>query len=155
MVVRMIEPATYGTDGTETPSVEYAGWGRRVVARLADTLVIVVIGGAVVLILYAILGEDAGIGAYIAVALAGPPLYETVFHGRESGQTPGKRLLGIRIRGEDGGRLSYGRAFGRWVVAYLLSLLAIPLLISYLRPLWNAKNQTWQDSAVSSVVVRE
>jgi uncharacterized RDD family membrane protein YckC len=69
------------------------------------------------------------------------PFYETIFHGSDSGQTPGKRLLGIRIRGEDGGRLSYGRAFGRWVVAVLLGIFTIPLLISYLRPLWNEKNR--------------
>ncbi len=123
-------------------------------ARLVDTVVIILIAAAIAGILYAVLDdEDASLGfAYVILFLAGP-FYETIFHGSDSGQTPGKRLLGIRIRGEDGGRLSYGRAFGRWVVAVLLGIFTITLLISYLRPLWNEKNQTWQDSAVSSVVV--
>jgi hypothetical protein len=35
-----------------------------------------------------------------------------------------------------------------------LGIIVIPLLISDLAPLWDARRQTWQDKAVATVVVR-
>lgn len=50
-------------------------------------------------------------------------LYFTSFIGRW-GQTPGKRLAGIKVVSAAGGRLGYPRALLRWVGYYVSFLLA-------------------------------
>jgi uncharacterized RDD family membrane protein YckC len=131
-----------------------AGWWSRVGAALIDGLVLVVslvviagvgaaLGGAVELVL---------ILAWVAAVIGG---YWVYFEGSESGQTPGKHVLGIRVRDEDGGRASYGQAFGRNIVRVLLGILPLIGLLNVLWPLWDRKNQCLHDKAASTVVVRQ
>jgi uncharacterized RDD family membrane protein YckC len=84
-----------------------------------------------------------------------PFVYFTYFHGGAGGQTPGKRMLGIRVVSDETGQtIGYGRAFGRYAITVVFSLFFIPLLLDYLWPLWDTKNQALHDKVVSSVVVR-
>jgi uncharacterized RDD family membrane protein YckC len=134
-----------------SPEREYAGWWRRVGAYLLDsllvTVVVLVVGG----VLYALIGDAGLVIAYVLIFL-GPFAYFTYFHGRPGGQTPGKSALGIRVRREDGGDLGYGRALARYAFTVVLSILVIPLLIDYLWPLWDARNQSLHDKIAKSVV---
>ncbi|MFI0898807.1 RDD family protein [Streptomyces sp. NPDC020983] len=70
-----------------------------------------------------------------------------------TGQTPGRKIVGIRLLREyDGSTTGFGRAFGR---RWLHALDSIPCALGYLWPLWDAKNQTWADKMVGTVVVRD
>ena len=83
-----------------------------------------------------------------------PFVYFTFMHGRERGQTYGKRALGIRVVNGEGGSIGYGRAFGRYGIMFLFGFLFLPILLDYLWPLWDRKNQALHDKVVSSFVVR-
>ena len=73
------------------------------------------------------------------------------FEGGPTGQTLGKRALGIRVIDfQAGGPIGYGRAVVRYLVKTLLSWI---LLLGYLWMLWDREKQTWHDKAANSVVV--
>jgi uncharacterized RDD family membrane protein YckC len=138
----------------------YASWGRRFVAYLVDLLVILV--PLVVLIVAIVLADPSDdsaawvvvVVAYVATIVV-PFLYFTYFHGESRGQTPGKRLLGIRVVSDESGRsIGFGRAFGRYAITAVFGFFFIPVILDYLWPLWDSKNQTLHDKVVGSVVVR-
>lgn len=113
---------------------DYASWGRRVGAYLLDTLVIAVPLTVIIVIALAAGNpndeDDSSwgvIGIAYLITLVAPFTYFTVMHGRESGQTLGKRWVGIFV---------------------------IPALFDYLWPLWDRMNQALHDKVVGSVVVR-
>jgi uncharacterized RDD family membrane protein YckC len=126
----------------------YASWRRRVLARLADTVLVVAIVAGTAAIAAATGGDwraTAGI-AYLLVAV----LYFPLFHAYASGQTPGKGLLGIAVHRTQGS-LGFGRALWRWLVEGLIGI--IPL-VDYLWPLWDGRNQSLHDKAAGTVVIR-
>ena len=52
-----------------------------------------------------------------------PFVYYTVMHGRASGQTLGKKWLGIAVEEDSaGGSIGYGRAFGRYAIIFVFAL---------------------------------
>lgn len=118
----------------------YASWGRRVVARVVDTLIVV----AIALAAFALDKAVAGL-----VLLLLPFLYFPLFHAYANGQTPGKKLLGIAVHRTQG--LRFGRALWRTLAEALLGI--IPLV----DPLWaliDGRNQTLHDKAAGTVVIR-
>lgn len=141
----MSEPSTQQTGGGNGPSGPRASFGRRLVAALLDGLILGVVGG----ILGASLGDSDrstsnGLGVLLGI------LYYTYFEG-STGQTLGKRALGIRVISlEGGGSIGYGRAFIRYVGRIVST---IPLLLGYLWMLWDREKQTWHDKFAGSVVV--
>ena len=139
----------------------YSSWGRRVGAYLIDGLLLSIpIAIAFVVVIASGPDEDDD-GAWAVLAIAYlitillPFIYFTVMHGGASGQTYGKRWLGIRVVGDEtGNSIGYGRAFGRYAITVVFSIFFIPLLLDYLWPLWDTKNQALHDKVVGSVVVR-
>lgn len=70
-----------------------------------------------------------------------------------TGQTPGKRIVGIRLlREQDGSALGFGLAFGRRLLHFLDSLACF---LGWLWPLWDGKRQTFADKCVRTVVIRD
>ena len=71
-----------------------------------------------------------------------------------TGQTIGKRMLGIRVYdfGGSGGPIGYGRAFIRWLGRIISG---IPCYLGYLWMLWDKEKQTWHDKLATTVVVPE
>ncbi len=125
------------------PSGPRASFGRRVVAALVDGLVVSV----VYWIVWAVATETLASAANLVVGIA----YFTYFEGSASGQTAGKRLLGIRVIDfSTGGPIGYGRALVRYVARFLS---AIPCLLGYFWMLWDGEKQTWHDKLASDVVV--
>ncbi len=89
-----------------------------------------------------------GICSLLALAVG---IWQLVSEG-SSGQTIGKKALGIRlVREADGRPLGFGMAFVRRL-AHVLDGMAC--YIGYLWPLWDDKGQTFADKIVSSLVIR-
>ena len=165
----MTDLPTYPEDAAEReeamPAAEradhaYASWLSRVGAYLVDLLILALPLIVLFLILFAADPGDTGaawIGLILVyiVSLVLPFAYFTVLHGNERGQTLGKRAAGIRVVDErTGGSIGYGRAFGRYGIIVVFGLLIVPVLLDYLWPLWDSKNQAWHDKTVHSVVVK-
>jgi uncharacterized RDD family membrane protein YckC len=69
-----------------------------------------------------------------------------------SGQTVGKRVLGIRVvDARTGGSIGVGRAVGRYFGRLISGLVC---LLGYLWMLWDPEKQTWHDKMVTSYVVK-
>jgi uncharacterized RDD family membrane protein YckC len=75
--------------------------------------------------------------------------YFTWFHGT-TGQTPGKRLMGLRVVRDTGEAISFGTAFLRWV-GYLISFL--PLCMGFLWAGADRRKQAWHDKIAGTVVI--
>jgi uncharacterized RDD family membrane protein YckC len=140
----MSEPPAYSAPATGTkPSGPRAGFWIRFVAALIDGIGLGVIGT----VLGLAIGATAGRGLGILIALA----YYAWLEGTTSGQTIGKRIVGIRVIDfQTGGPIGHGRAAVRYVASILS---AIAILIGYLWMLWDPEKQTWHDKLSGSVVV--
>jgi uncharacterized RDD family membrane protein YckC len=135
-------PVAYSGSG---PSGPRAGFWRRFAALFVDGLVLFIPSIIVVLLL------GQGAGAQAISTLIGLAYYVTL-EGGPTGQTLGKKALGIRVydfRGA-GGPIGYGRALVRSLVKYISGAV---LLLGYLWMLWDKEKQTWHDKAAGSVVV--
>jgi len=119
-----------------------AGFWQRFAAAFIDGIIV----GIPVLVLYEVAkGAGYALGLILSVA------YVVYFEGGPTGQTIGKRVLGIRVYDFDGGgSIGYGRAFIRWLGRILSS---IPCYLGYLWMLWDGEKQTWHDKLAASVVV--
>ena len=119
-----------------------AGFWRRFAAALIDGIIVGVVSGVLEAALH-------GVGYFLAVVLG--VAYYGWLEGSASGQTVGKRGMGIRVYDlRSGGPIGPGRAIGRYF-ARILS--AIPLFLGYFWMLWDDEKQTWHDKLVGSVVV--
>ena len=137
------QPAYQPPAGTG-PSGPRASFGRRLVAIIVDGIII----GVVVLVCYLISRVLADIVA-ILLTLG----YYTYFEGSGSGQTVGKKLLGIRVIDfSAGGPIGYGRGFVRQLARILSGLVCY---LGYLWMLWDKEKQTWHDKLATTVVVPE
>jgi uncharacterized RDD family membrane protein YckC len=125
------------------PSGPRAGFGQRLGAALIDGIFISVVGFVIRLAI----GPTAGglIGLAIGIGYFG------YLEGSASGQTIGKRIVGIRVIDfGSGGPIGFGRAviryFGR-IVSF------IACLLGYFWMLWDKERQTWHDKFANDVVV--
>jgi uncharacterized RDD family membrane protein YckC len=136
-------PAPAPPASSDSPSGPRASFGRRLVAALVDGLVFAVLFG----LLFALTNQGVAYGVGILFSLA----YYTYFEGSASGQTVGKRALGIRVIDfRTGAPIGYGRAFIRWIGRILSQ---IPCYLGYLWMLWDKEKQTWHDKLANDVVV--
>lgn len=126
------------------PSGPRAGFWARLGAAVIDFLVLLIPS----IILLVIFKQGA---AYQAVSTLMTLAYFTYFEGGASGQTIGKKALGIRVYDfRQGGSIGYGRGLLRQICKYLS---AIPIFLGFFWMLWDGEKQTWHDKIVGSVVV--
>jgi uncharacterized RDD family membrane protein YckC len=146
----------------------YAPWWRRVSAFVIDaSAVITAISAfaAPILVLAGFRHTDVShreatwlFVSLLVATIVGGLAYAIVLEGR-SGQTFGKRAVGVRVVAEDGSRCGYGRAANRELLGRLLIggfswLLVLPGMLSYLAALWDPQRQTWHDKIGETIVVR-
>ncbi|MGW8487412.1 RDD family protein [Streptomyces sp. NPDC055886] len=131
---------------------ELAHWGLRFGGTIIDGLII----GLPYIVFVGIgagMGDSTGgvlvmIGALLAFGLGIWQLYQE----GTTGQTIGKKAVGIRLlREADGRPLGFGMAFVRRLAHFLDS---VACYIGWLWPLWDEKKQTFADKVCSSVVVK-
>jgi uncharacterized RDD family membrane protein YckC len=132
-----------GTPPTSGPSGPRAGFGQRFLAALIDGVLLGIFGF--------VLREATSQAGGSAIALAVGIAYFGYLEGSTSGQTLGKKWIGIRVIDfNTGGPIGFGRAviryFGRWVSA-------IACLLGYFWMLWDKEKQTWHDKFATDVVV--
>ncbi len=129
-------------EGAAVAAGPRAGFWSRFGASLIDGILLGVINVALV---YAI--GNAGSAASIAIGL----VYYAVLEGGASGQTLGKRALGIRVISlEGGGPIGFGRALVRYLGRIVSTIV---LFLGYLWMLWDGEKQTWHDKMAGSIVV--
>ena len=131
---------------------------RRIGAYLIDEILLVVIPAAVVGGIAAAAVPDAapaiaGLVAFIA-AIFGPALF-LARKGDSNGQTPGKQLLGLRVRTYDDPAISFGRAVGRETVKVVAMSLPLLNLINVGAALSSTRRLTAQDDLADTIVVLE
>jgi uncharacterized RDD family membrane protein YckC len=137
------QPAAYG-------AINYASWIQRVGAYLIDAICV-----APFSILGSILGRgDNGLNAlYFVFTLLGIVVtgYNRWYQAGKTGQSWGKKALGIRLVGEQTGQpIGPGMAFLR-DLAHIVD--GIICYIGFLFPLWDAKKQTIADKIVKTLVI--
>jgi uncharacterized RDD family membrane protein YckC len=76
--------------------------------------------------------------------------YEALMIGKYQA-TLGKRAMGLRVLGEDGGRISYGRATGRYF-AKLINYFTLG--IGFLMVIWDPRKQGLHDRICNTLVVK-
>lgn len=135
-------PTEWRPDG---PSGPRASFGRRFVAALIDGILLTI----PYLVLAAIFGQNAASGLNLVIGIA----YYTVLEGGPTGQTLGKKAMGLRVIDfNGGGSIGYGRGAVRYVGRILST---IPCLLGYFWMLWDKEKQTWHDKLATTVVVPE
>jgi uncharacterized RDD family membrane protein YckC len=139
-------PQGYGPGGYgNAPAANYANWLQRV-------------GGYIIDIIPAIILEFIGIATHnsavyllcviIAIAIVG---YNRWFLAGKTGQSWGKKALGLTLVGEATGQpIGAGMAFVRDICHFVDSIICY---IGFLFPLWDAKRQTLADKIMKTVVV--
>ncbi|WP_306231604.1 RDD family protein [Agrococcus beijingensis] len=176
-------PAAASTDASQQ---QLAGFGSRALAYLIDLIPFVVLAAIVLgqfgyfeIVDRLAAGDDAALADLEAMASAGSAasvttvvvgaiayfLYNVGFH-RWKGQTPGKMLVGIRVRMADDDRRPTGRAAViRWAVQQggpqLLSTVpiiglfaSIFTVVDHVWPLFDAERRALHDKAAGTIVVR-
>ncbi len=153
----------------ERVSLQYdiAGIGSRGAAVLIDTLIQVAIGTAVLLAVsggalsaVSFLGRGGGLAGPIVLASMAVAVfaisvgYFIVFEIVWSGQTPGKRVLGIRAMRENGYPLRPVDSTIRNVLR-VVDGLPVGYAVGVLVMLFNARSKRLGDFAASTIVVRE
>lgn len=148
------------------PAGEPATWGRRVGAFLLDVMVLVAICAAFGVLYQALIGgtsvDDEGYETphgLLAASYAAPfisSLYFWILNGLTGGRTLGKRAVGIRIVADTTGEpVGWATALGREASRFALGIFALPLLASYLWPLWHPQRRTLHDLMAGTRVVRD
>ena len=144
--------------------MQYASFGKRAVAYIIDSVIVGLIAGIPIGCLIAIttafamqMSEEAYIIAIIAISLiavfwavvAGTLYYAWMWS--RTGQTLGKKWLGIKVVTAEWTPPSFWRSVGRAIIRYWLSDLVFGL--GFLWMLWDDYQQCWHDKLFSTYVI--
>jgi uncharacterized RDD family membrane protein YckC len=141
-------------------SPNYAGFGRRFVAYLIDSILMAVIFLPVGFAFGAFIGLSGLEGdELVSVAASGlinlfslivTWLYSAILESSVWQATLRKRVLGIRVTDLSGNRISFGKATGRHFAKYLSSLVC---LIGFIMAAFTEKKQALHDMLANTLVV--
>lgn len=141
----MAQPAPPPGESRAGPSGPRADFWYRLGGFLIDAVILFLLGQLVGFVF------GRNVVAVILIGLAVGIAYSVYFIGSGSGQTVGMRVLGIRaIDAVTYGRVDYGKAFVRYLVAIVAQ---IPCYLGYFWMLWDPERQTWHDKAAKTFVV--
>ena len=130
-----------------------ADWGTRVVATLIDSAIMVgiVIAGVIVAAILGVISTTLGIlvGLVVYLAAIAASFYFTYMTGA-IGQSPGKKVMGIKVVSEETGQVIGG---GMGIVRGLAHFVDGIFFIGYLFPLWDQKRQTLADKIMKTIVL--
>jgi len=143
-------------------NISYGGFWRRSVAFSIDQLILQIISVIVYYLGSKIMEIDYGptnpsspfpftlLWSFYGMSLILDMVYFTYFHGI-TGQTPGKKLTGLRVIQKSGAPMKLEIAFLRWV-GYLIS--KIFFYIGFIWIAFNREKRGWHDIIAGTCVVR-
>jgi uncharacterized RDD family membrane protein YckC len=88
--------------------------------------------------------------AYMAMTFLTGMIYYVWFHGTV-GQTPGKRLFGLRVIQISGDKMNLGVAFLRWVGSIVSGLF---FFLGFIWIAFDGRKQGWHDKIAATLVIR-
>jgi uncharacterized RDD family membrane protein YckC len=128
---------------TGGPSGPRSGFWRRFAAAIVDGLILA-IPNAIFLASF-----EYAVANVLSLVLG--VAYFTFFEGGPTGQTLGKRALGIRVIDfKAGGPIGYARGLLRYVARFLSTIV---FFLGYFWMIWDREKQTWHDKIAGTVVV--
>jgi len=138
----------YGGYGYGAPTGNLATWPVRVGAYLIDSIIVGVPSG----IGSAIDGDAGAVYWIFALISLGLWVYNRVIQQGQTGQSWGKKALGLKLVGAESGQpVGAGKALLRDITHILDGL---PCYLGYLWPLWDEKKQTFADKINNTYVVK-
>ena len=159
--------------GAGVPAYPYAGFWVRFGAVLLDGLIVGAIIAIPVILGIALITSSVTTDSFynstsvtnsgtlavgILVCIIGwvlAVLYEPLMTGRNgvhNGQTLGRQAAGIRITNLQGGPISKGQAWGRYLFKAFFS--GLIFYLGYLWMLWDANKQCWHDKVANTLVLK-
>jgi uncharacterized RDD family membrane protein YckC len=133
----------YGQQPSQYAGAQLASWGRRAGGFLLDIVIFGVPLAIIELIIHSRPVSDV-LSILLGLALG--------YLVGLQGQTPGMRIVGIKlVRDADGNLLGGGMGVVRALCHYLDTLAC---LVGWFWPLWDNKRQTFADKLVSTVVLK-
>ena len=156
----------------DQPAVTYAGFWKRFVAYLIDSIVLSVAGFLAILPILGLIGLGVGsamsgdsesrdgfiaaaIGAYFIAILAmmvASWLYYALMETSVNQGTLGKMALGIKVTDLNGNRISFGMATGRYFGKIVSSMI---FMVGYIMAGFTEKKQALHDMMAGCLVVNK
>jgi uncharacterized RDD family membrane protein YckC len=143
--------------------VQYAGFWRRFLALLIDSLVLGAVYGVIALIggvsmigfrnmndPTAASAAMGGIMFFILFACVAGWLYSALMESSANQGTLGKMAMGLRVTDLDGRRISFGKATGRYFAKFLSGM---TLSIGYIMAAFTQKKQALHDFVAGTLVL--
>jgi uncharacterized RDD family membrane protein YckC len=136
-----------------TTQVEYATIGNRFLALFVDSLIIGLVVGIIGATISATMAttipaesntRNSGVSFIVGL------IYYSVFLLQWNGQTPGKRLMKVRVVKADGRPLTFADVFMRYIGYYLNSLV---LLLGWIWAFFDSQRQGWHDKLARTYVI--
>lgn len=132
---------------------EYSGFWRKALALMIDGFVISLLMLVVFVAIISFAGLGATqeqliltiIGAYVIVLL-----YKPILESSKKQATIGKMVMGIKVIGASGGKISFLRALARFIIEQLHA----SFLVGYLISLFTAKKQSLHDIVCKTYVIK-
>jgi uncharacterized RDD family membrane protein YckC len=134
------------TNDTTGTFISFAGIGKRFVASLVDSIIILAALG-----LIAVVALDLSLTSYIILFLLmffGQWVYFAWMEST-SGATLGKKVMQVRVVDLEGNPVSFARASGRYFGKYLSAI----LMIGYIMAFFTEKKQALHDLLAGTLVV--
>lgn len=125
-----------------------ASFFSRLIAYLIDMVIVAIPAGIVEIIFTNQSGRISPIGAILYVVIA---FGYYIYFWSSSGQTLGKKWLGVRVVSTDGEIISAGRAVLR-LIGYAISGLFFGL--GFLWAAWDSESQGWHDKIANTYVIQ-
>lgn len=158
--------------GAGVPAYNFASFGQRLIGVIIDGLILTAIVAIPVIIGVVLIAKSvttysdgtsevtngAGVGIGVVILIIGlilALLYEpllTARKGPKNGQTVGRSVAGIRITNLQGGPISTGQAWGRFLFKGAFS--GSIFYLGYLWMLWDSNKQCWHDKVANTLVLR-
>ena len=140
-----------------TADYRFAGFWWRFLALLIDEFILIVAGGiAAAVVGAALVGSGRGEGSVqiltTILALIWTWLYFALFESSSWRAIPGKKICGLVVTGDNGERISFGRATGRYFARILSGLI---LMIGYMMAGWTQRKQALHDITCDTLVLKK
>jgi len=134
-------PQAVSSDEWVSPGAELASFSARLIALVIDVTFIGIFLDLV----------DEVFGASFVLAALLSLLCFPWMWSHWDGQSPGKRMMYIRVVRTNGGKPSFWRAITRFLGYYVS---AVPYGLGFLWPLWDRRKQGFHDKIADTLVVR-